>query len=393
MRKVISLLAAIGGITVSAFMMYFSYEEGRETFVFNASFFALMMIIMLLAMLVGFTRINRLRNAFIRGEKSLNEINNQKMNVKAFGTAERNPFGMTYLDSRYREYMTYYQKTNGDGDILDYINEDSMSSYFGQKVLEIIPEILTSLGILGTFIGLILGLRGFDPVTYEAMATSITSLIDGIKVAFITSILGITWALVFSFWLKGMQDRLQVVFDSFLEKYYLCEAPTRQTKTIDNISDEQKKQTDLMQKMLKEIKDGQTELIGQLKPISEDMTHTMQKFIDIVTLNQIDLTESVMRSVSRAVTDELQDSVTKMTDAIENAEKAQEKNIDKLNKAYERHCEALNTSSSKMQMTMNEHDSQRRAVMEDFKEQQRSLRNVVTLLTQIIEDKAEESSS
>lgn len=57
-----------------------------------------------------------------------------------------------------------------------------------------VPGALTSLGILGTFVGVFLGLLDFDIRTINK---SVPILLEGLKVAFGTSILGLTSALVF----------------------------------------------------------------------------------------------------------------------------------------------------------------------------------------------------
>ena len=45
-----------------------------------------------------------------------------------------------------------------------------------------VPDIFTSLGILGTFLGLVWGLRDFQPTDYSAMTSSVEALVEGIKV-------------------------------------------------------------------------------------------------------------------------------------------------------------------------------------------------------------------
>ena len=65
-------------------------------------------------------------------------------------------------------------------------------NHIHKRLLEMVPDIFTSLGILGTFVGLVWGLKNFEPSNYEAMTTSVASLVDGIKVAFLTSIYGIS---------------------------------------------------------------------------------------------------------------------------------------------------------------------------------------------------------
>lgn len=67
----------------------------------------------------------------------------------------------------------------------------------GEKLdglVDISPGILTSLGILGTFLGIFLGLMDFDIRTINR---SVPELLEGLKVAFGTSILGLGGALIF----------------------------------------------------------------------------------------------------------------------------------------------------------------------------------------------------
>lgn len=63
-----------------------------------------------------------------------------------------------------------------------------------RSLIDLAPTALTTLGILGTFTGIFLGLLDFDIRTINK---SVPALIEGLKVAFGTSILGLASALVF----------------------------------------------------------------------------------------------------------------------------------------------------------------------------------------------------
>lgn len=65
------------------------------------------------------------------------------------------------------------------------------------QFLEHAPSVLVSLGILGTFIGIVIGLLDFNA---HDIKNSIEGLLDGLKTAFITSLTGMSLSLV----LKGM---------------------------------------------------------------------------------------------------------------------------------------------------------------------------------------------
>lgn len=56
------------------------------------------------------------------------------------------------------------------------------------------PNLLTSLGILGTFVGIVIGLMNFNP---EEIDGSIASLLAGLETAFITSLVGMAAAILY----------------------------------------------------------------------------------------------------------------------------------------------------------------------------------------------------
>lgn len=67
-------------------------------------------------------------------------------------------------------------------DIEEFLNEDDLDMHVHKRLLEMAPDLFTSIGILGTFVGLVWGLKDFQPSDYEAMTSSVSSLVDGIKV-------------------------------------------------------------------------------------------------------------------------------------------------------------------------------------------------------------------
>jgi len=65
------------------------------------------------------------------------------------------------------------------------------------------PNLLPTLGILGTFIGILLGLREFDVANIDG---SIPGLLDGMKLAFSTSVLGMVTSLILKILYSLRQD-------------------------------------------------------------------------------------------------------------------------------------------------------------------------------------------
>lgn len=89
--------------------------------------------------------------------------------------------------------------------------------YFGTKTLlgkqvnlrfwTALPGLFLGLGILGTFLGLTLGIEGFDSSDSDTIQKSIDGLLGGMSTAFLTSLYGMTVSLLFNFFEKEQFKR------------------------------------------------------------------------------------------------------------------------------------------------------------------------------------------
>lgn len=106
------------------------------------------------------------------------------------------------LDKIFREYKLKVegQKDHDEieSDIEEYISEDILYVRTWQGLVLQIPGTLTGLGILGTFIGLITGISGIGFSSVEATLESVTLLLNGIELAFYTSIAGVILSIAFN---------------------------------------------------------------------------------------------------------------------------------------------------------------------------------------------------
>ena len=68
------------------------------------------------------------------------------------------------------------------------------------KLIALLPNIAASLGILGTFVGIYLGLLDFD---VSNISDSIPELLEGLKTAFVTSIAGLITSIILKFTFEG----------------------------------------------------------------------------------------------------------------------------------------------------------------------------------------------
>ena len=73
-----------------------------------------------------------------------------------------------------------------------------------RRWVEQLPSVVSTLGVIGTFLGITLGLTKFDP---KDISASIPTLLEGLKTAFFTSLAGMTGSLVLSRTISRIFDK------------------------------------------------------------------------------------------------------------------------------------------------------------------------------------------
>ena len=102
----------------------------------------------------------------------------------------------------------------------DYINDDTVTHGPGNAQLaELIPGLLTSLGILGTFMGMMRGLGGLDFSNAENIIDGIPTLLTGMQFAFGTSVAGVSCSIVFNMLNRILQGSSYRAIDDFVESF------------------------------------------------------------------------------------------------------------------------------------------------------------------------------
>ncbi len=72
-----------------------------------------------------------------------------------------------------------------------------------KRTIEYFPTLISTLGVLGTFIGITIGLMAFDTSNLDQ---SIPGLLDGLKTAFLTSLAGMFLSMLLSYIIGRKQD-------------------------------------------------------------------------------------------------------------------------------------------------------------------------------------------
>ena len=150
-------LAVLGGCIA---MTLITGKGSVSTMTYNFVFLAIMAVIYLVGLFGGMFRVDGIAQAFMRGTQELTSVFKMPGKAKTEDlSCLKGIFDHKYLDDRMDNFIDSMGKNQeGVGGIEEYINEDEIDLHVHKKILEMAPDIFTSLGILGTFIGLVWGL-------------------------------------------------------------------------------------------------------------------------------------------------------------------------------------------------------------------------------------------
>ena len=135
------------------------------------------------------------------------------------------------------------------------------------------PNLLTSLGILGTFTGIVIGLLDFNVKDIDG---SIDLLLNGLKIAFITSLAGILFSIILKIYIVTKKQKKEIIKDDVT------------MSDLYSIMNTQNENLIKLQKTLSN--DDDSSLIGQMKQIRLDMSDnhkssnkTVEQFIEPIS--------------------------------------------------------------------------------------------------------------
>ena len=272
---------------------------------------------------------------------------------------ETNFFHNKTLNRKFNEYRVERKRLNmlsaygSTCDLADYINEDYFDAVIKKGILSIIPGVMTGLGILGTFIGLVWGLKSFEPSSYETMTTSVSALVDGIKVAFLTSIYGIAFALIYSSGMKSVYSGMDAKLQGFLERFHLYVLPAAESESRNLMLASQKVQTKAMKQMAEQLTSQMAESFEKaINPTFQKMTESLEILTESVTKCQEDVVQDILRTFLREMNGSFKMQFTDFNEALVQLKEAQKENIDYTTRLYQTMSNQLNTSYAKQSEAM-----------------------------------------
>lgn len=244
--------------------------------IINVGFLVIIGILFMISS-VSFIRLNRCTDALVKVTddiyKAYDSGNNKLWDEYS---TKKQVFGHIVLDDafvRYQKKMRSYQTKRGlvgSCDVEEYINDGILNKVGMNYFNSAISGTMTGLGILGTFIGLSIGLGSFNGNDIYTISENIGPLLEGMKVAFHTSVYGIFFSLIFTFVYRCIMSDAFEKLEEFLDCYHECVEPVVIT------ADENSKAMLIYQA---NIANSMKQMISLLEGKAMEQTHGMEIMI------------------------------------------------------------------------------------------------------------------
>lgn len=123
----------------------------------------------------------------------------------------KTPVGKMLLENELEQTSDYIEDT---------VNTQAIAAEYklNLRLMQSMPSILTSLGILGTFVGLSISVLKFDTSTSENIRASIETLLAGMGTAFFTSVAGMLSSLLYLWFERNQYNRLSNSVDALCSR-------------------------------------------------------------------------------------------------------------------------------------------------------------------------------
>ena len=248
---------------------------------------------------------------------------------------------------QFKDYKLELARISGSSDVYykcdieDYIGYDLIDAVIHRERLAQVAGVMTGLGILGTFIGLSLGLQSFNTGTTAEITGSIEPLMNGIKVAFHTSIYGMVFSLVFNYVFKRRLDDAENAVSYFNRNFKKYVLPDTEKLGVNKMMEFQQQQTkaitELTRALTHELPEG---LQKYLEPEFEHLDSTIDSFSRMATRNQMDQLEMVVENFVTEMNKTLGNSFSDLSKVVNQTLYVQEANERQLKEMYEKNAVA-----------------------------------------------------
>ena len=190
--------------------------------VLTTAFLVVMLVLVIAGIAANLVPTIQITEALHRGQAEIERA--AKSDGSAWNSLETGFFKHKKLDQIFQQYAdkVTYQKKTGQlvSDVEDALNEKTISLLCWNNVVGMIPGSLTGVGILGTFVGLIIGIRDVAFSSEKQALESVQILLSGVDVAFYTSIAGVILSILFSLVYRVLHNCMERELGMFCVQFH-----------------------------------------------------------------------------------------------------------------------------------------------------------------------------
>ena len=256
------------------------------------------------------------------------------------------------MQTAWRRFLVNAEQLDSRGincDVEDYINDDTVIYAHSHTQLgDVIPGILTSLGILGTFMGLVRGLGALDLSNADNTMRGISDMISGMNFAFGTSIAGCACSLLFNILNRAGIGSAQKAIDAFYEAFteFVMQRPLS-----DNVQAicQQEDQAAFLRHAVGELNKSMTEGVQNAVQASmAPVTQSLNRYIAAETQAQLDGLDRIVGSFVERMNGALNGQLLRLGQTLSALNQTQQMDRDALNSSMDASLQIL---GSMQQMT------------------------------------------
>lgn len=179
--------------------------------------------------------------------------------------------------------------------LFSFFMKKTLIGLLGDRLAFSAPTLLTSIGILGTFVGIIYSLLDFNTSDLDS---SIPQLLDGMKIAFLTSVIGMASSIILKviMLVLGKEDENK-------ENAFFIDHVNKQTELLQKLSDHSLYHSN-------NFKAFENNLVAELNNFTQNLS-------DKATQHIIDALEDIVMNFNERLANQFGDNFAKFGDSVE----------------------------------------------------------------------------
>ena len=256
-KKIMNVVLFLAVLAAALGMTLYVGNSAASVLIYNFIFLGIIAVVYIVGLFGGMFRMNKLSLALKDAADELEDAFKMPGRVAPDKVASLNGiFHHAYLDGKMKAFTDSIAKSQeGIVDIEEFLNEDDLDMHVHKRLLEMAPDLFTSIGILGTFVGLVWGLKDFQPSD------------------------------------SSMTENLQL----FLDRFHTYVMPSAETESMNLLVASQKNQTAAMNQMAEQFSVKMADSFEKvITPTFKKMNDSLDTLVDSVTRCQEDAVKEIL---------------------------------------------------------------------------------------------------